>query len=95
MAVTVNRKEKKKFGKEVGNVACQQHYNTIQLYCQVTNTQGMCYGTKHTHTHTHISHQKQTNKNKTTTTVNSKNIKIVQRVDLMRIKKGKTSILLV
>ena len=29
---------------------------TIQLYYQVTNAQGMCYGTKHTHTHIHTSH---------------------------------------
>ena len=28
-----------------------KQYNTIQLYCQVTTAQGMCYGTKHTHTH--------------------------------------------
>ena len=33
-------------------------YNTIQRYCQVTNAQRMCNGTKHTHTHTHTSHIK-------------------------------------
>ena len=32
--------------------------DTIQLYCQVTNAQGMCYGTEHNHTHTHTSHIK-------------------------------------
>ena len=43
--------------------------NVIQLYCKVTNAQGMCYGTKHTHTHTHTSlHQPPKKPKKTTTT---------------------------
>ena len=46
-------------------------YNTIQLYCQVTNAHGICYGTKHSYKHIHISHIKKKN-------CNSKNIKVVQ-----------------
>ena len=33
-----------------------RQYNTVQLYCQVTNAQGMYYSTKHTHTLTLTSH---------------------------------------
>ena len=40
-------------------------YNTIQLYCQVTNAHGMCYGTKHTRTRTHTSHIKNKKNKKT------------------------------
>ena len=36
-------------------------HNIIQLYCQVKNTQGMCYYTEHIHTHTHTSHTHKTN----------------------------------
>ena len=54
----------------------------IQLYCQVTDAQGMCYGTKHTHTHTHTSHT-----HTHTQKYNSKNIKVVQRVDLIRLNR--------
>ena len=43
-------------------------YNTIQLYCQMTDAQEMCYGTKHIHRHTHTS--KKTNKTITVKTLN-------------------------
>ena len=61
-------------------------YNTVHLYCQVTNAQGMCYGTKHTHTHTHAhTHTRHIKKKKKT--LNSENVEVVQRVDLIRLKK--------
>ena len=56
-------------------------YNTIQLYCQVTNAQRLCDGTKHTHTRTHTGHIKKP-------TYNSKNVRVVQRVDLIRLKRS-------
>ena len=31
-------------------------YNTMQLYCQVTNAPGICHGVERTHPHTHTSH---------------------------------------
>ena len=53
-------------------------YNTTQLYRQVTNAQGMCYGTKHTHTHTHTSHTQQQQNNNNNQNCNSKNVKVGQ-----------------
>ena len=32
-------------------------HSIIQLYCLVTNAQGMCHGDKHTHSHTHTNHK--------------------------------------
>ena len=62
------------------------HINTIQLYCQVTNAQGMCYGTKHTHTHSQ-SHQSHTHN-----TQKSKNVKVVQRVNCLRLRNERSNI---
>ena len=40
------------------NKQTNKNNETIELYCQMTNAHGMCYGTKHTHTRTHTSHMK-------------------------------------
>ena len=57
---------------------------TIQLHCKVTNTQGMCHSAEHTQPHTHTSQKTHTH----TKCYNSKNIKVVQRVKLIRLKKN-------
>ena len=49
----------------------------------------MCHGTMYTHTHTHSRHRKKTRKKN----YNSKNVKVVQRVDLIRsVEKGKCKV---
>ena len=48
-------------------------YNTIQLYCQVTNAHGMCHGTKHTNTRNHTNHIKKKKK----LNYNSENVKVI------------------
>ena len=47
----------------------------------------MSYGTKHTHTHTHTSHIKKEDKKNKNKNYNSKNVKVVQRVDLIRLER--------